>query len=108
MSSCRDNSVILSCGKRLSKEKSNTVTGKTTSNIVDTTEPTVSGNTLTYKSKECATAVPEDTITVKIVSTNYNDITLTLTVKASDKETVTIEGLTDNASFTYDGTAKKP
>ena len=85
-----------------------TVTGKTTNNIVDTAEPTVSGNTLTYTSKECATAGPQDTITVKIGSTNYNDITLTLTVEASNKETVTIEGLTDNASFTYDGTAKKP
>ena len=84
-----------------------TVTAKTTVNIVDDVPTTITGNVLTYTSKVCATANATDTITIKIESTNYNDIILTLTVTATDKTPVTISGLT-YANKTYDGNAITP
>mgnify|MGYP004568109253 CR=1 FL=1 len=80
------------------------VTGKTTANIVADDAPTIAENVLTYTSKVCTTANATDTITIKIASTNYNDIILTLTVTATDKAPVTISGLT-YADKTYDGNA---
>ncbi|MGN0967671.1 MAG: S-layer homology domain-containing protein [Oscillospiraceae bacterium] len=82
------------------------VTGKTTANIVDTADPSISGNTLTYTSKVCGTADLTDTITIKITSTNYNDITLTLTVSASNKTNVIISGLSAATGLTYNGSAQ--
>ena len=83
------------------------VTAKTTANIVADVDPTIAENVLTYTSKVCATANATDTITIKIESTNYNDIILTLTVTATDKTPVTISGLT-YANKTYDGNAITP
>ena len=83
-----------------------TVTAKTIANIVDNVAPTTAENVLTYTSKVCAAANATDTITIKIASTNYNDIILTLTVTATDKTPVTISGLTATTGLTYNGSAQ--
>nr|WP_253291012.1 S-layer homology domain-containing protein [Pseudoflavonifractor sp. MSJ-37] len=58
---------------------------------------------LKYRSKTNITTTADDeTYTVTIATTNYEDITATLTFRPSDKETVTISGLT-YADKTYDG-----
>ena len=53
------------------------------------------------------TSETDQTCTVTISSTNYNDITATLTFHPTDKETVTIKGLT-YTDKTYDGIAIQP
>ena len=83
-----------------------TVTAKTAANIVADAAPTITGNTLTYATKNCDTENATDTITVTISSTNYNDITFTLTVKATSKQIVTISGVSAASDLVYDGTAK--
>jgi len=67
-------------------------------------EPEITGSTLTYTGagEESGTA----TLTVKITSQNYTDVTVTITFKATPKTTVVIGGLTAENS-TYDGTPKK-
>ena len=53
------------------------------------------------------TSTTDQTCTVTISSTNYQDIEATLTFRPTDKETVTIKGLT-YTDKTYDGSAMEP
>ena len=53
------------------------------------------------------TSTTDQTCTVTISSTNYQDIEATLTFHPTDKETVTIKGLT-YTDKTYDGSAMEP
>ncbi len=62
---------------------------------------------ISYTSEVNITSVTDQTCTVIITSTNYNDITATLTFQLTDKQTVTISGLTYE-DRSYDGSAMKP
>ena len=69
-------------------------------------EPTVAGNTLSYKLKDGADAGQAATIKVKVASANYEDYEVAVTVEVSDKEQVSIDLAGDE--FTYDGSAQAP
>ena len=60
-----------------------------------------------YTSNTNITGTEDQICTVIISSTNYNDITATLTFHPTDKMTVTIDGLT-YTDKTYDGSAMEP
>ena len=60
-----------------------------------------------YTSAANITSTTDQTCTVTISSTNYKDITATLTFHPTDKMTVTIDGLTYTGK-TYDGSAIQP
>lgn len=62
---------------------------------------------ISYTSAENITSAIDQTCTVTISSANYQDIKATLTFHPTDKETVTISGLTYTGK-TYDGKAMKP
>lgn len=66
-----------------------------------------STNQLTYTSRTYIVNADDQKCTVTISSDNYHDITATLIFHLTDKETVTISGLTYTGK-TYDGKAKKP
>ncbi len=66
-----------------------------------------SSKKLEYTSKTNITGTADQICTVIISSTNYNDITATLTFHPTDKTTVTISGLT-YTDKTYDGSAMEP
>lgn len=57
---------------------------------------------LSYVSKSNISDAADETYTVTIATTNYTDITATLTFHLTDKESVTISGLT-YTNKTYDG-----
>ena len=57
---------------------------------------------LSYVSKRNISDAADETYTVTIATTNYTDITATLTFHLTDKESVTISGLT-YTNKTYDG-----
>ena len=69
-------------------------------------EPTVAGNTLSYKLKDGADAGQAATIKVKVASANYEDYEVAVTVKVSSKEQVEIDLAGDE--LTYDGSAQAP
>ena len=60
-----------------------------------------------YTSAANITSTTDQTCTVTISSTNYKDITATLTFHPTDKATVTIDGLTYTDKI-YDGKAMEP
>lgn len=60
-----------------------------------------------YTSAANITSTTDQTCTVTISSTNYKDITATLTFHPTDRATVTIDGLT-YTDKTYDGKAMEP
>ena len=60
-----------------------------------------------YTSAANITSTTDQTCTVTISSTNYRDITATLTFHPTDRATVTIDGLT-YTDKTYDGKAMEP
>ena len=60
-----------------------------------------------YTSVTDITGTEDQTCTVTITSTNYNDITATLTFHPTDKTTITLSGLT-YTDKTYDGSAIQP
>ncbi len=60
------------------------------------------GGKLSYVSKDNISDATDETYTVTIATTNYTDITATLTFHLTDKESVTISGLT-YTDKTYDG-----
>lgn len=62
---------------------------------------------ISYTSAENITSAIDQTCTVTISSANYQDIKATLTFHPTDKETVTISGLTYTGK-TYDGKAMEP
>lgn len=62
---------------------------------------------ISYTSAENITSAIDQTCTVTISSANYQDIQATLTFHPTDKETVTISGLTYTEK-TYDGSAIQP
>lgn len=62
---------------------------------------------ISYTSAENITSAIDQTCTVIISSANYQDIQATLTFHPTDKETVTISGLTYTEK-TYDGSAIQP
>ena len=62
---------------------------------------------ISYTSAVNITSTTDQTCTVTISSDNYHDITATLIFHLTDKETVTISGLTYTGK-TYDGKAMKP
>lgn len=64
-------------------------------------------NQLTYTSRTYIVNADDQKCTVTISSDNYHDITATLIFHLTDKETVTISGLTYTGK-TYDGKAMKP
>lgn len=66
-----------------------------------------STNQLTYTSRTYIVNADDQKCTVTISSDNYHDITATLIFHLTDKETVTISGLTYTGK-TYDGKAMKP
>ena len=66
-----------------------------------------STNQLTYTSGTYIVNADDQKCTVTISSDNYHDITATLIFHLTDKETVTISGLTYTGK-TYDGKAMKP
>lgn len=66
-----------------------------------------STNQLTYTSGTYIVNADDQKCTVTISSDNYHDITATLIFHPTDKETVTISGLTYTGK-TYDGKAMKP
>lgn len=66
-----------------------------------------STNQLTYTSRTYIVNADDQKCTVTISSDNYHDITATLIFHITDKETVTISGLTYTGK-TYDGKAMKP
>ena len=65
---------------------------------------TYKGNILTYIAQDNITSTSDQTCAVTISSANYQDIQATLTFHPTDKETVTISGLTYTEK-TYDGSA---
>ena len=68
---------------------------------------TYKGNILTYIAQDNITSTSDQTCAVTISSANYQDIQATLTFHPTDKETVTISGLTYTEK-TYDGSAIQP
>ena len=66
-----------------------------------------STNQLTYTSRTYIVNADDQKCTVTISSDNYHDITATLIFHPTDKETVTISGLTYTGK-TYDGKAMEP
>lgn len=66
-----------------------------------------SSQRLEYTSVTDITGTEDQTCTVTITSTNYNDITATLTFHPTDKTTITISGLT-YTDKTYDASAIQP
>ena len=62
---------------------------------------------LTYIAQDNITSTSDQTCAVTISSANYQDIQATLTFHPTDKETVTISGLTYTEK-TYDGSAIQP
>ncbi len=62
---------------------------------------------ISYITAANITSTTDQTCTVTISSTNYQDIEATLTFHPTDKETVTIKGLT-YTDKTYDGSAMEP
>ena len=66
-----------------------------------------STNQLTYTSRTYIVNADDQKCTVTISSDNYHDLTATLIFHLTDKETVTISGLTYTGK-TYDGKAMKP
>lgn len=65
---------------------------------------TYKGYILTYTAQDNITSTSDQTCAVTISSANYQDIQATLTFHPTDKETVTISGLTYTEK-TYDGSA---
>ena len=65
------------------------------------------GYILTYIAQDNITSTSDQTCAVTISSANYQDIQATLTFHPTDKETVTISGLTYTEK-TYDGSAIQP
>ena len=68
---------------------------------------TYKGYILTYTAQDNITSTSDQTCAVTISSANYQDIQATLTFHPTDKETVTISGLTYTEK-TYDGSAIQP
>ena len=68
---------------------------------------TYKGYILTYTAQDNITSTSDQTCAVTISSANYQDIQATLTFHPTDKETVTISGLTYTRK-TYDGKAMEP
>ena len=68
---------------------------------------TYKGYILTYIAQDNITSTSDQTCAVTISSANYQDIQATLTFHPTDKETVTISGLTYTEK-TYDGSAIQP
>lgn len=68
---------------------------------------TYKGYILTYIAQDNITFTSDQTCAVTISSANYQDIQATLTFHPTDKETVTISGLTYTEK-TYDGSAIQP
>ena len=68
---------------------------------------TYKGYILTYTAQDNITSTSDQTCTVTISSANYQNIQATLTFHPTDKETVTISGLTYTEK-TYDGSAIQP
>lgn len=68
---------------------------------------TYKGYILTYIAQDNITSTSDQTCAVTISSANYQDIQATLTFHPTDKETVTISGLTYTRK-TYDGKAMEP
>lgn len=62
----------------------------------------LNGGQFSYDSKCNLSDAADETYTVTIATTNYTDIKATLTFHLTDKETVTISGLT-YTDKTYDG-----
>ena len=69
-------------------------------------DPTVAGNTLSYKLKDSAAEGQTATVKAKVTSANYEDYEVSVTVEVSDKEQVSIDLAGDE--FTYDGSAQAP
>ena len=74
---------------------------------VRTSGDTYKGYILTYIAQDNITSTSDQTCAVTISSANYQDIQATLTFHPTDKETVTISGLTYTEK-TYDGSAIQP
>ena len=85
------------------------VTATPPSGIVTVTTylDTYKGYILTYIAQDNITSTSDQTCAVTISSANYQDIQATLTFHPTDKETVTISGLTYTEK-TYDGSAIQP
>lgn len=85
------------------------VTATPPSGIVTVTTylDTYKGYILTYTAQDNITSETNQTCTVTISSTNYEDIEATLIFHPTDKTTVTIEGL-NYRNKTYDGSAIQP
>ena len=74
---------------------------------VKTSWDTYKGYILTYIAQDNITSTSDQTCAVTISSANYQDIKATLIFHPTDKETVTISGLTYTEK-TYDGSAIQP